>query len=163
MKTIYARQGLNDIIESALNESYVRFVHYLATDTLQEYYQTDSDLQVVIVTDISLDNQAWHTVESEIRNYFKLHFERFDFVKRVAVIFDNESDIVGHIKLGIDMEEYGGGDWDEPITYSPDITVIDSSNVTDEIIQDVIEFVIDSCEVEDFGNDLDYETVIGER
>jgi hypothetical protein len=82
----------------------------------------------------------------------------YDFVKNVTVIFDNDNDdIVGHIKLGIDMVEYGGCDWDEPITYSPDITVIDSSNVTDGVIQDVIEFVIDNCDDESYGDDLEYE------
>jgi hypothetical protein len=159
MKTIYARQGLNDIIETALNESYVRFVHYPATDVIYEYYQTDANLQVIIVTDTTLDNQSWYTVDSEIRNRFKLHFERFDFVKNVTVIHTNEAqeESIGQIKLGIDMIEYGGGDWDEPITYSPEIDVIGSSNVTDEIIQDVIDFVIDNCEVEDFNDDLEYE------
>ncbi len=163
MKIIYARQGLQNIIETVLNESYVRFVHHLTTDTMQEYYQTEANLlQVVIVSDGSLDDQAWYTVDSEIRNYFKLHFERFDFVKNVTVIYDDERES-GLIKLGIDMVEYGGGDWDEPIIYQPHFTVIDSSNVSDDIIENVIKFVIDNCEVEDFGDDLEYETVIGER
>ncbi len=81
----------------------------------------------------------------------------YDFVKNVTVIYDDNDDIVGHIKLGIDMVEYGGGDWDEEITYSPDFTVLSHDNVSDDIIQDVIDFIKNEVDYDEYGKDLDYE------
>ncbi len=80
----------------------------------------------------------------------------YDFVKNVTVIYDNEHES-GKIELGVDMVEYGGGDWDEPITYSPDFTALSHDNVSDDIIQDVIDFIKNEVEYDEYGKDLDYE------
>ena len=154
MKTIYAKQGLNYIIETAFKKSSINFKHYPATGSINEYYQTDSDLQVVIVSDDSLNDQEWYEVSSSICNYFKLLFKRFDFVTNVAVIREDEHES-GSIELGIDMVEYGGGDWDEEITYLPEFTVLSHYNVSDSVIEEVIDFVKSECD--DFGTDLEYE------
>lgn len=168
MKTIYASHSKDaygnvvsaqSIIECVLNENGVEFTHVAKTDSAFEHYLVPSKQLHIIVLDEFQSKFGDNIVLAQGSLYFAINSflnpRSCDFTIDVNV-YDEHNELIGTVKVGIDMVEHSGADWDEEITYLPDVSVISKSDSISVDLENKICQWLFELDANDYESEMDY-------